>query len=40
MEQDRKPVINTNSYGDFTFDKGDKKNNMQWKKDNLFNKWC
>ena len=33
-------MINPNSDGDFTFDKGDKKNYRQWKKGNLFNKWC
>ena len=38
MEQDRKPRDNPQTHGHLIFDKGGK--NIQWRKDNLFNKQC
>ena len=32
------PELNPHSYGHLFFEKGDK--NIQWRKGNLFNKWC
>ena len=38
MEQDRNPRNKPCTYGYLIFDKGGE--NIQWGKDNLFNKWC
>ena len=38
VEQDRKPRIKPTHLQPTIYDKGGK--NIQWRKDNLFNKWC
>ena len=38
MEQNKIPEINTHTCGYLIFNKGGR--NIQWKKDNIFNKWC
>jgi len=37
MEQNRKPRDKPTHYGHLIFDRG---NNIQWRKDNLFSRWC
>ena len=38
MKQNKKPRENPQTYGYLIFEKGDK--NIQWRKDNLYNKCC
>ena len=38
MEQDRRPEINSCTYGQLIYDKLGK--DIQWKKESLFIKWC